>query len=57
MFAFRTARALVAGFPCQDHVYSTTNELFRVRNKKIDEIRGKLAPGFRIRVRSSNTQP
>jgi len=42
-FAFRNpARALAAGLPRQDHVYSTTEESFRFHNKKFDEIRGKL---------------
>jgi len=41
-FAFRSlARALAAGLPRQDHVYSTTDESFRFHNKKFDEMRGK----------------
>jgi len=36
------ARALAAGLPRQDHVYSTADESFRVHNKKIDEMRCKL---------------
>jgi len=43
VFAFRSsARALAAGLLRQDHVYKTTEELFRFHNKKIDEIRFKL---------------
>jgi len=43
VFAFRSpARALAAGLPRQDHVYKTTNELFRLHNKNFDEIRCKL---------------
>jgi len=42
-FAFRSpARVLAAGLPRQDHVYSTTDELFRFHNKKFDEMRCKL---------------
>jgi len=41
--AFRSpARALAAGLPRQDHVYSTTDESSRFYNKKIDEKRCKL---------------
>ena len=36
------ARALAAGFPRQDHVYSTTDVSFRFHKKRIDEIRCKL---------------
>jgi len=36
------ARALAAGLPRRDHVYSTTDESFRFHNKKIDEMRCKL---------------
>ena len=43
MFASRSrARALAAGLPRQDHVYSTTDESFRFHNKNFDEMRGKL---------------
>jgi len=39
-FALRSsAPALAAGMPRQDHVYKPTDESFRFRNKKIDEIR------------------
>ena len=31
-----------SGLPCQDHVYKTTNELFRLHNKNFDEMRCKL---------------
>jgi len=42
-FAFRSpARELAAGLPRQDHVYQTTDESFRFRNKNIDEMRCKL---------------
>ena len=42
-FAFRSlARAPAACLPCQDHVYSTTDELFRFHNKKINGMRCKL---------------
>jgi len=42
-FAFRTsARALAAGLPGQDHVYKTTDELFRLLNKNFDDMRCKL---------------
>jgi len=43
-FAFRSpaARALAADLPRQDHVYKTTDELFRFHNRKIDEMRCKL---------------
>jgi len=36
------ARALAAGLPRQDHVYSITDESFRSHNKKFDEISCKL---------------
>ena len=36
------ARALAAGLPRQDHVYSTTDESFRLHNTKFDEIRCKI---------------
>jgi 2-methylcitrate dehydratase PrpD len=36
------ARALAAGLRRQDHVYNTTDEWFRLHNKKIDEMRCKL---------------
>ena len=36
------ARALAACLPCQDHVYSTTDESIRFNNKKFDEMRCKL---------------
>jgi len=36
------ARALAAGLPCQDHVYKTTDGLFRFHNKNFDEIRCKM---------------
>jgi len=36
------ARALAAGLRRQDQVYKTTDELFRLHNKKIDEMRCKL---------------
>jgi len=40
VFAFRSpARLLAAGLPRQDHVYNTTDELFRLHNKKMDEMR------------------
>ena len=42
-FVFRSlARALAAGLPCQDHVYSTTDEPFRFHSKQIDKMRCKL---------------
>jgi len=42
-FAFRrSARALAAGLPRQDHVYKTTDESFRFHNKFFDKIRCKL---------------
>jgi len=42
-FAFRSlARALAAGLPCQDHVYSTTDKSFRFHNRNFDEMRRKL---------------
>ena len=42
-FAFRSpARVLAAGLLRQDHVYKTTDESFRLHNKKIDEMRSKL---------------
>jgi len=42
-FAFRSsARALAAGMARQDHVYKTTDELFRFHNKNFDEMRCKL---------------
>jgi len=42
-FALRSpARALAAGLPRQDHVYSTTDESFRFHNKNFDEKRCKL---------------
>jgi len=34
--------ALASGLPHQDHVYSTTDKLFRFHNKNLDEMRGKL---------------
>jgi len=36
------ARALAAGLPRQDHVYSTTNESFRFRKNSFDEMLCKL---------------
>jgi len=43
MFASRNpTRALSAGLPRQDHVYSATDESFRFHNSKLDEIRWKL---------------
>ena len=42
-FAFRSpARALAAGLTRQDHVYKTTDELFRFHNQNFDEMRCKL---------------
>jgi len=35
-------RALAAGLPRQDHVYKTSDESFRFRNKNVDEMRCKL---------------
>jgi len=38
-FAFRSpARALAAGLPRQDYVYSTTDESFRFHNQNFDEM-------------------
>ena len=55
-FAFCSpARALAAGLPRHDHVYSTTEESFRFHNKKIDEMRFNWIP-LRIRV-CWNTPP
>ena len=43
MFASRSpARALAAGLPRQDHVYITTDELFRLHNNEFDEMPCKL---------------
>ena len=42
-FAFCSlAWVLAACLPCQDHVYSTTDESFRFHNKKFDKMRCKL---------------
>jgi len=38
----RHARALTAGFLRQNHVYITTDELFRFRNDEFDEMPCKL---------------
>jgi len=40
----RHARALAAGLPRQDHVYSTTDESFRFHNNEFDEMPYKLDP-------------
>jgi len=42
VFAFRSPRALAAGLPRQNHVYSTTDESLRFHNKTIDEMRWNL---------------
>jgi len=43
VFAFHSlARALAAYLPRQDHIYSTTDESFRIHNKDFDEMRCKL---------------
>jgi len=43
VFAFRSpVRALAAGLPRQDHIYSTIDESFRFHNKNFDEMRCKL---------------
>ena len=56
MFAFRSlARALAAYLPRQDHIYSTTDESFRIHNKDFDEMRCKL--DSTENPRSTNTQP
>jgi len=38
----RHARALGAGLPRKDHIYMTTDELFRFRNDEFDEMPCKL---------------
>jgi len=38
----RRARALVAGLPRQNHVYSTIDQLFRFKNNESDEMPCKL---------------
>ena len=43
MFASRShARALAAGLPGQDHIWITTNSLFRFHNNEFDEMPCKL---------------
>jgi len=47
---------MAAGLPRQDHVYKTTDELFRFHHKNFDEMRCKL-DYTENPVCSKNTQP
>jgi len=56
----RHARALAAGLPRQDHIYITTvvtDELFRFRNDKYDEMPCKLNSTENLRSFEKYTTP